>query len=201
MIMNNKVLILTENVFLKKGITYEIEKLGFKSASSLQELTASDVLIVDTSANVIRDYDIAKVLYIVDSDSKKKEYSGKYFLTRPFSMIEFDNILLSLTSDSVMPEPAVIKSEKLAVSIFDEYVVVNGIRIELTKNEMLIFSELWKSKGKAVSREQLENVIEANRDGNIVTVYINHLREKFSSVSEKRIIKTIRGGGYSISEF
>lgn len=199
--MNNKVLILTENVFLKKGITYEIEKLGFKSASSLQELTASDVLIVDTSANVIRDYDIAKVLYIVDSDSKKKEYSGKYFLTRPFSMIEFDNILLSLTSDSVMPEPAVIKSEKLAVSIFDEYVVVNGIRIELTKNEMLIFSELWKSKGKAVSREQLENVIEANRDGNIVTVYINHLREKFSSVSEKRIIKTIRGGGYSISEF
>jgi hypothetical protein len=199
--MNNKVLILTENVFLKKGITYEIEKLGFKSASSLQELTASDVLIVDTSANVIRDYDIAKVLYIVDSDSKKKEYSGKYFLTRPFSMIEFDNILLSLTSDSVMPEPAVIKSEKLAVSIFDEYVVVNGIRIELTKNEMLIFSVLWKSKGKAVSREQLENVIEANRDGNIVTVYINHLREKFSSVSEKRIIKTIRGGGYSISEF
>jgi hypothetical protein len=199
--MNNKVLILTENVFLKKGITYEIEKLGFKPASSLQELTASDVLIVDTSANVIRDYDIAKVLYIVDSDSKKKEYSGKYFLTRPFSMIEFDNILLSLTSDSVMPEPAVIKSEKLAVSIFDEYVVVNGIRIELTKNEMLIFSELWKSKGKAVSREQLENVIEANRDGNIVTVYINHLREKFSSVSEKRIIKTIRGGGYSISEF
>jgi hypothetical protein len=199
--MNNKVLILTENVFLKKGITYEIEKLGFKPASSLQELTASDVLIVDTSASVIRDYDIAKVLYIVDSDSKKKEYSGKYFLTRPFSMIEFDNILLSLTSDSVMPEPAVIKSEKLAVSIFDEYVVVNGIRIELTKNEMLIFSELWKSKGKAVSREQLENVIEANRDGNIVTVYINHLREKFSSVSEKRIIKTIRGGGYSISEF
>ena len=100
-----------------------------------------------------------------------------------------------------MPRKVVIKSEKLAVSIFDEYVVVNGIRIELTKNEMLIFSELWKSKGKAVSREQLENVIEANRDGNIVTVYINHLREKFSSVSEKRIIKTIRGGGYSISEF
>lgn len=199
--MNNKVLILTENIFLKNGLTYEIEKLGFKSASSLRDLTSSDILIVDTSVDVIRDHDISKVLYIVDNDSGKKEYSEKFYLTRPFSMIEFDNILLSLTSDSVIPEQSVIKSEKLSVTIFNEYVVINGTRIELTKNEMLIFSELWKNKGKAVSREQLENVIEANRDGNIVTVYINHLREKFSSVSEKRIIKTIRGGGYSISEF
>lgn len=201
MVMNNKVLILTENIFLKNGLTYEIEKLGFKSASSLRDLTSSDILIVDTSVDVIRDHDISKVLYIVDNDSGKKEYSEKFYLTRPFSMIEFDNILLSLTSDSVIPEQSVIKSEKLSVTIFNEYVVINGTRIELTKNEMLIFSELWKNKGKAVSREQLENVIEANRDGNIVTVYINHLREKFSSVSEKRIIKTIRGGGYSISEF
>ena len=109
-------------------------------------------------------------------------------------------MLLLLASDSVMPEVHNSQMNNQSIAVYDGYIVMNGARIELTKNEMLIFSELWKNKGKAVSREQLDNVIGANRDGNIVTVYINHLREKLSQISEKRIIKTIRGGGYIISE-
>lgn len=198
--MNNKVMIFTENIFLKNGLAYEIEKLGFKSASSMSDLTPSDILVIDVSSVEKTDVSFEKTLYILSGEKEKNEYTNKYFLVRPFSMLEFDSILLSLASDAVLPEPSLVKSGSLSVTVFDEYIVINGIKIELTKNEMLIFSELWNNKGKAVSREQLEKVIGANRDGNIVTVYINHLREKLSSVSEKRIIKTIRGGGYIISE-
>ena len=198
--MNNKVMILSENKFLKDGLRFEIEKLGFKAAVYASELDERGILIVDTDTVSSFERATSKIIYIISDKADESEYRGECSLKRPFSTLELDNMLLLLASDSVMPEVHNSQMNNQSIAVYDGYIVMNGARIELTKNEMLIFSELWKNKGKAVSREQLDNVIGANRDGNIVTVYINHLREKLSQISEKRIIKTIRGGGYIISE-
>ena len=87
-----------------------------------------------------------------------------------------------------------------SISIFDTFLIVCGKRIDLTKNEMLIFNALFDNKGNAVGREHLEKITRANSNGNMVTVYINRLREKFSAVTEKKIIVTVRDRGYMIPE-
>lgn len=198
--MNNKVMIVSENKYLKDGLSFEIEKLGLKVALSLSDLDGDDIVVVDLATIDSFEHKANKLVYILANDDDVAKYQNECFLVRPFSVSEFDDVILALASDSVMPEKVFIQNKNLSIALYDDYIVLNGVKIELTKNEMLIFAELWLHKGKAVSRERLDEVIGANRDGNIVTVYINHLREKFSAVSEKRIIKTIRGGGYTISE-
>lgn len=198
--MNGKIMVLSENSFLKEGLWYEIEKLGFKTASSLSELSSDDILVVDIETASGYDYSANKIVYILPNGADITEYQDKFHLIRPFSMLEFNNLIFSLSSNSEVFHKSSDQTHGLSVTLSDSYIVMNGEKIELTKNEMLIFAELWRHKGRAVSREQLDGVIGATGDGNIVTVYINHLREKFSAVSEKRIIKTIRGGGYIISE-
>ena len=44
-------------------------------------------------------------------------------------------------------------------------------------------------------------ITRANSNGNMVTVYINRLREKLSAITEKKIIVTVRDKGYMIPEF
>ena len=198
--MNNKVLILSENKYLKEGLLAEAEKLGFKIAFSVSQLDAEDVLIVDYDTVKGFGRPTNKIIYITSETDAVNEFNDACCLKRPISIAELNNMLLALASDFSMTEKPSSNERGLSIELDEGCVVVNGTTIELTKNEMLIFSELWKSKGNAVSREQLDTVIGANRDGNIVTVYINHLREKLSAATEKRIIKTIRGGGYTISE-
>ena len=50
--------------------------------------------------------------------------------------------------------------------------------------------------------EILENVWDSNYDGfgNVVDVYVNYLRNKLEDEGESRVIETVRGRGYILSE-
>ena len=198
--MENKVLILSGNSVMKGALAYEIEKLGFSFTENASEISQIDAIVVDTASVKRTEFPSGRAIYILPDDSDMEKYADRLFLVRPFSMADFDKMLISLTADSVHVSNQAPSNDGISVLIFEGYITVNGNKIELTKNELMIFNELWSNKGKAVSRERLDELIGANRDGNMVTVYINHLREKLLTISEKRIIKTIRGGGYIISE-
>lgn len=73
--------------------------------------------------------------------------------------------------------------------------------VELTKNEMKIFSVLLRNKGKIVSREDLMNELWQSDefvDDNTLTVNINRLRKKIEGLGIKDFITTKRGQGYMI---
>ena len=78
-----------------------------------------------------------------------------------------------------------------------------GKRIDLTPKEYSLLEYLSANTGRVVSRTMIiEHVWDESFQGltNIVDVYVRHLRSKVDDAYPKKLIRTVRGVGYSISE-
>ncbi len=71
--------------------------------------------------------------------------------------------------------------------------------IELTKNEMIIFSYLLNNQNKIVTREELMTTLWDNKEyvnENALTVNVSRLRNKLKEIGYKNAIDTRKGLGY-----
>jgi DNA-binding response OmpR family regulator len=78
-----------------------------------------------------------------------------------------------------------------------------GRRIELTGKEYALLEYLMLNAGRVLSRTMIiEHVWDQSFDGatNIVDVYVRHLRGKIDTAHERKLIRTVRGVGYVISD-
>lgn len=78
-----------------------------------------------------------------------------------------------------------------------------GKRIELTSKEYSLLEYLSANAGRVLSRTMIiEHVWDESFQGltNIVDVYVRHLRSKVDDPNPKKLIRTVRGVGYSISD-
>ena len=76
------------------------------------------------------------------------------------------------------------------------------IEIELTKNEMIIFSYLLNHQNKIVTREELMTTLWDNSEyvnDNALTVNISRLRNKLKEIGYENAIDTRKGLGYILS--
>ncbi len=192
-----KVIILIENQTLKSAIAGAVFEVGIEHDFLPESSNEEDIAFVDRLTIKTSKLRTEKLIYIAENTSDNPQKEVKAILIRPFLIDSLKETLLELiggyTTSSIYAS-----GEKYTLNLEEGAAVLNGQRIELTPIEFLIINELLASKGKAVPRERLEEISGANKDGNMVTVYINRLREKFSAKSDRRIIKTIRGGGYTI---
>jgi DNA-binding response OmpR family regulator len=75
--------------------------------------------------------------------------------------------------------------------------------IDLSKREFALLDYLLQVPGRTATRSMIaEHVWGTDFDSgtNTIDVYIKYLRDKIDSGFEKKLIKTIRGQGYSIAE-
>ena len=80
---------------------------------------------------------------------------------------------------------------------------IGGKRIALTAMEYRVLEYLALRRGALVSKEELlEHLYDFNweRFGNVIEVYISGLRRKLEGVAGERLIQTVRGLGYSLSQ-
>jgi two-component system copper resistance phosphate regulon response regulator CusR len=78
-----------------------------------------------------------------------------------------------------------------------------GHRVELTSKEYALLEYLMSNAGRVLSRNMIiEHVWDQSFDGitNIVDVYIRHLRSKVDTGHDPKLLKTVRGVGYTIRE-
>ena len=78
----------------------------------------------------------------------------------------------------------------------------DDIEIELTKNEMIIFSYLLNHQNKIVTREELMTTLWDNSEyvnENALTVNISRLRNKLKEIGYVDVIDTRKGLGYILS--
>ena len=89
--------------------------------------------------------------------------------------------------------------------------VKRGARpVGLTAREYQLLLLLLERKGTVVSRElilrqvwndeQASNSSNSNSSSNVIEVYVRYLRQKLEEGGERRLIHTIRGQGYCLSE-
>ena len=74
--------------------------------------------------------------------------------------------------------------------------------VPLTAREFALLMVLMRSPGQVFSREQLLQEVwqDERASSNVVEVYVRYLRQKLEQGGEKRLIHTIRGRGYSLSD-
>jgi DNA-binding response OmpR family regulator len=75
-------------------------------------------------------------------------------------------------------------------------------RIDLTAREFALLEFLMNNLGKPVSRATLMREvwnIAIDSTSNIVDVYMKYLRDKIDSNEEVKLIRTVRGVGYVLS--
>jgi DNA-binding response OmpR family regulator len=76
-----------------------------------------------------------------------------------------------------------------------------GKRIELTLKEYSLLEYLMQNQDRVLSRNMIvEHVWDQAFDGftNIVDVYVRHLRAKVDDGFPQKLIRTVRGSGYTI---
>lgn len=123
-------------------------------------------------------------------------------LIKPFSFLELLARVRSLLRRNSVPPASSSKVGNLVINREEHWVMRGDRRIDLTSREFVLLEYLMSNAGKAVSRKTLMREvwnIEYDSTTNIVDVYMKYLRDKVDIEGEVKLIRTVRGVGYVLS--
>ncbi|MBV8476241.1 MAG: response regulator transcription factor [Acidobacteria bacterium] len=124
------------------------------------------------------------------------------YLTKPFAFAELLARVKALLRRGPVSRSSVVRVEDLELDRLSQQVRRAGKRIDLTSKEYSLLEYLMSNAGRVLSRTMIiEHVWDQSFDGitNIVDVYVRHLRNKVDDAHDRKLIKTVRGMGYTIS--
>jgi len=124
------------------------------------------------------------------------------YLTKPFAFAELLVRVKALLRRGPVSRSSVVRVGDLELDRLSQQVRRAGKRIDLTSKEYSLLEYLMSNAGRVLSRTMIiEHVWDQSFDGitNIVDVYVRHLRSKVDDPYEQKLIRTVRGVGYSIS--
>jgi two-component system copper resistance phosphate regulon response regulator CusR len=138
-----------------------------------------------------------------DIDSKAEGFSGGAddYLTKPFSLAELSMRVHALLRRAPAIQESVLRFADLEINRLTRQVKRGGKRIELSPKEYSLLEYLSLHAGRALSRSMIvERVWDQSFEGltNIVDVYIGHLRRKIDEGHDPKLIRTVRGLGYTL---
>lgn len=100
-------------------------------------------------------------------------------------------------------QTSVMECGGLILDLTNASVLVDGRKLELTKNEFRIMQILFENTGKTVAREAIMKRLWDNDcfvDDNTLTVNMTRLRKKLESAGAGGLLRTKKGLGYAFGE-
>jgi two-component system copper resistance phosphate regulon response regulator CusR len=131
------------------------------------------------------------------------ELGADDYLTKPFALAELVVRIKALLRRGPVNRSSAVRVADLELDRLSQQVKRGGKRIDLTGKEYSILEYLMANPGRALSRSMIiEHVWDQSFDGisGIVDVYMGRLRAKVDHPHPTKLIRTVRGVGYSISE-
>ena len=125
------------------------------------------------------------------------------YLTKPFAFAELLVRVKALLRRGPVSRSSVVRVEDLELDRLSQQVRRSGRRIDLTSKEYSLLEYLVSNAGRVLSRTMIvEHVWDQSFNGatNIVDVYVRHLRVKVDDPFAHKLIQTVRGVGYTVSE-
>ena len=125
------------------------------------------------------------------------------YLTKPFAFSELLARAKALLRRGPVSRSSIVRVGDLELDRLSLQVKRAGKRIDLTSKEYSLLEYLMSNAGRVLSRTMIiEHVWDQSFDGitNIVDVYVRHLRNKIDDPYEHKLIRTVRGVGYTISD-
>jgi len=219
-----KILIVEDDVniseFLKQGLTEEnyIVDCCFDGEDAFYLITTNkyDLIILDVMIPYIDGISLCEDLREIKNNvpiiilSAKSSIEDKVlglnsgandYLSKPFSFEELlARIKVQLRIEDVPSN--ILKIDNLVIDINKKFVSRNNIEIKLSSKEYILLEYLMINKDKFISEDEINNTlwnIEEQTDSNIIRVYIYRIRKKIDNNNEIKLIHTVRGLGYKIS--
>lgn len=125
------------------------------------------------------------------------------YMTKPFSFLELRSRIRALIRRTGRDVTTTLTIADLTVDPLKHKVERGGKNIPLTPKEFSILEFLLHHKNEVVTRTMVtEHVWDYNFEGisNVVDVFLANLRKKIDKNTSKKLIHTIHGVGYKISE-
>jgi len=125
------------------------------------------------------------------------------YLTKPFAFEELLARVRALVRRPQKSASEVITIGDLSLNLSTYEVIRQGKNITLSSKEYSLLECLMRHANKILNKDQLIQHVwsyESDILPNTVEVYIRNLRQKIDEPFKTKLIKTIRGFGYKISE-
>lgn len=190
-----------------KTALYHLEHFSY-------ELVILDLNLPDISGHEVLRY-IRKdnrplpVLILTARDSiadkvENFEQGADDYLTKPFSFTELVlRVRALLRRGQTLNRIDVLRVANLVLDRSAHQVRRNDKIVELTAKEFSLLEYFMVNSGRVLSRAMIvENVWDQSFEGltNIVDVYVRQLRKKIDEGNQPKLLRTVRGVGYSINE-
>ncbi len=127
------------------------------------------------------------------------------YMTKPFEMEELAaRVEVALRhSQPEFQKNGTLRIANLAVDTTAKRVTRAGQIIPLTQREYELLVELSKHQNESCSRDELLNAVwgqDFDGQPNILDVYVRNLRHKIDTPDQQKLIHTVRGTGYMLSD-
>jgi two-component system, OmpR family, copper resistance phosphate regulon response regulator CusR len=127
------------------------------------------------------------------------------YLVKPFALAELQARIRALLRRGATDAPAKLRTADLEVDPSRHEVIRGGKKLELTSREYELMECLVRNEGRVISREMLAKDIwkEVSRHtalDNVIDVHIGRLRRKVDDPFELKLVHTVRGVGFMVSE-
>lgn len=189
-----------------------------EEAIHILSYTDFDAVILDIMMPKADGYEVLKqlreagkktpVIFLTARDSVTDRVKGldsgaNDYLIKPFAFEELLARLRAVTRPSFGMTGNIIKVSDLIIDCSKHTVSRGGKDIILSAKEYALLEYLMRNSGIVISRQKIEDHIwNFNYEGgtNVVDVYISFLRRKIDDGHDIKLIKTVRGRGYVITE-
>ena len=125
------------------------------------------------------------------------------YLTKPFAFQELVARVRALLRRRTDGKGTVLQVADLTLDPARRIVMRGDRKIDLTAREFALLDFFMRNPGRTLTRTAIaERVWDYDFDSmtNVIDVYVNYLRKKIDSGHDLKLIRTIRGVGYMLSE-
>lgn len=123
------------------------------------------------------------------------------YVVKPFSFDELIARIYAVTRTASGNTSSVIRVSGLSLDMDAKVVRRDGREIHLSAREYALLEYMMLNKSRVLSREKIVNHVwgyDYEGGMNIVDVYMNYLRKKIDEGYSEKLIRTVRGIGYTM---
>ena len=124
------------------------------------------------------------------------------YLVKPFSLKELLARLRALVRRR-SAKTSTLKVANLSLDTRTRVVMRDDTHIKLTAKEHAVLECLMREPGRVLTRTEIAESVwnyDADNQSNVVDVYIRNLRRKIDDPFDLKLIHTVRGAGYRLSD-
>ena len=220
-----KILIIEDDIkiinFLKKGLVEECYVVDYSTNGDeglyLASVNEYDLILLDIMLPIKDGMEVCKalrtennqtpIIMLTAKDSIEDKIKGldigaNDYLAKPISFAELlARIRVQLRTTQTTQTK--ISIADLELDLLNKTAIRANENIILTAKEFTLLEYLIKNKDRVLSETTISSALSSFEDSNmsnIVNVYIYRLRNKIDKNFDKKLIKTVRGIGFKISD-